>query len=181
MGVVAFDRLNPSTASEPAPNGVPVEPTAREAFESVSELARRWQEDAELIGARAHCRGDVIARGGQVEWAFQFFSPATRRLALFAADEGQVRQIRDRLSPYVVPALSVDRWEIDSDEALDKWLREGGGYLSTRRPDAEITMRLHRSRGGHAGPVWAISGAAPNQASSLVVLIDAFDGAVLDQ
>jgi hypothetical protein len=181
VGVLALDRLNTSAPSESAPIDVRLEPTAQEAFASVSSSARQWQEDARLIGARAHCRGDSIARGGQIEWAFQFFSPSTRRLALFAASGGQVRQIRDRLSPYAVPVLSEDQWETDSDEALDRWLQEGGDYLSTRRSDAQITMRLYTPREGHGRPVWAISGAAPNRESSLVVLVDAFDGAILDR
>jgi hypothetical protein len=158
-----------------------VEPTALQAYASASELAEEWQADAQLIGARAHCLGDVVTHGGQVEWAFQFFSPATQRVTLLATRGGQVRQIRERLSPYAVSPLRMEEWQVDSDEALDRWWQEGGDYLVTRRSDAEVTMRLYTPRGGPDRPVWTITGSVPNQESPLVVQVDASDGAILDR
>jgi len=181
VGALAYVPLNSPASVESAPSAAAIEPTAKEAFASASKSAKRWRDDARLAGARAHCRGDIIMNGGQVEWAFQFFSPATQQLALFAVSDGQVRRIRQGLSPYEVPTLSIEEWQVDSREAVGRWWREGGGYLAARRPDTEVTMRLYPSRGGDLSPIWAVGGSVPDQETSLVVQVDASDGSILDE
>lgn len=179
VGALAYDRLTADPESASVPGLTDAGPTAQQAFASVSDVATAWQKDARLTAALAR-QANIGTKGeDQIEWAFQFFSPSTRRLALFTVSRGEVEQVRERLSPYQVPTLSTDRWQIDSDQALHIWWHQGGDYVASRRPDVEVTMRLYTPQEGSTNPTWMIAGSLPNQENTFVVRIDAVDGTVL--
>jgi hypothetical protein len=184
VGGLAFGhgRL-PSFAREQDPTPVPgpsiVGHTAQQAFALASELAEAWQEDARLAALRAHWPEAGEEHRDEIEWAFQFFSPSTQRLALFAVEEGEARRIRERLSPYVVRTISDEQWRVDSDEAVRAWWHRGGDYLVARRPDTEISLRLRVHEGEHPRPMWVVSGSLPGYEDAVVVKVDAVDGTVL--
>jgi hypothetical protein len=184
-GGLAFDRgWLPSLAGEPEPTPVPgpdiVGPTAQQAFASASELAEAWQGDARLAALRAHWPEAGEEHQEEIEWAFQFFSPSTQRLALFAVDGEEVRRIRERLSPYVVGTISAEQWRVDSDEAVRAWWYRGGDYLVARRLDTEITLRLGLREGESPRPIWVITGSLPGHKDALVIEVDAVDGTVVE-
>jgi hypothetical protein len=177
-GVVVYDRLVGSAA--PAPGaGVPGNPfTARRAFVSAVELAGQWQEDAHLAAVSGHWLG---VGEGQIEWAFQFYSPATRRLVLIAVADGTPRIVRESVSPYVVSTFDAQEWRVDSDQALQAWWERGGKTLVARRPDVDLAMQLRVSEEEAGQPVWTVVGAIADTETAFTVSVNATDGRLVGQ
>jgi len=162
-------------AAEPA-SGV----TAREALAPAAELAAQWQEDARLAVVSGRWSGVEMQQGDDVEWAFQFFSPSTQRLALVLVSGGAARMVRDSLSPYRVPTFSTGEWRVDSDQALRAWWDSGGSTVVARRPDVELAMQLRVPDEGD-DPVWTVAGVFFEQESAFVVVVNATSGVLVEQ
>jgi len=180
LGVVAYGQLagGPAQASPQEP--LALQPPALSAFKTASRQAQDWHGDAQLVGVVGHAR-NVDNRARAVEWAFQFYSPSTRRLALLVVVDGEARSVRDVLSPYSVPTISQGRWRIDSGGALRIWWDNGGRYMLTRRPDSALTLRLDAARDGEEDPVWTVIGSIPDEGSEYVVRFSGFDGRLLEE
>lgn len=179
--VLVVDELSASRRSRSTASVRPQGRTAKEAFTLASESARVWQEDAQLVGARATVQEAGAARSRLSGWTFQFFSGGTQRLALFTTSDGGVTRIRDRLSPYSVPTIAMDAWWVDSDTAIKIWEDNGGAYLLERRMDTEVSLRLYVAEGQRGRARWAISGSVPDAASAFTVEIDAVSGKIVDR
>jgi len=167
----------PSPAAEVTVGGV----TARQAFAPAAEVAGQWQEDAQLAAVSGHWPAVELRTGGQVEWAFQFFSPSTQRLALVTVAGGQAHVVRESLSPYVVSTFSAEAWRVDSERALQTWWSRGGESLVTRRPDADLAMQLRVPEGAGGRPVWSVVGLIAGTETAFTVMVNATDGAVVEQ
>jgi hypothetical protein len=154
--------------------------TAATALKTATRDAQEWQDDAQLTSAVVHCR-NVGRQPRPVNWAFQFYSPSTGRLALIVVTQGDAVRVRDALSPYKVPAIPRRRWRIASDEAVRIWWENGGRYLVTRRPDAALTLRLDVPEDEAQDPVWTVVGSIPDQGSEHMVRLSGFDGRVLEE
>jgi hypothetical protein len=178
LGVLVYDEFVASAASGPAPGPPDLGMTARSALKQAEQAARAWQSDAELAGALLHqeatCSGPC-----EGEWAFQFYSPTSSRLALLVTAGGEATIVRDALSPYALPTFSSDAWRVDSDRALEVWWEEGGSYLVERRPNSVISLRLGRSQERPDRLVWTVTGSIPEEGSEFSVRVDARDGTVL--
>ena len=97
-GVLAYDQFaRPGSADETA--GLPdIGVTARAALKIAARAAAGWHEDAGCAGAVVHYRSLSSAQE-DAEWAFQFYSPSTRRLGLFVVEGREARLMRESLSP----------------------------------------------------------------------------------
>jgi len=179
-GVLAFDQFSspsdPPATSQPPEVGLTAKAAARPAYKS----AEQWREDAELAGAQIHYT--ALGQGPKgAEWAFQFYSPSTERLAIFLVAGGEATLMRDTLSPYDLPTFSRETWRIDSDEVLSLWWDRGGSHLVRRRPDSDVTLRLRVSEQTPRGPSWTAVGSVPGQQSRFVIAVDATDGSVIER
>lgn len=167
--------------------------TAREALPAAFELASKWQEDALLVAVSGQRLSVRVQRGEAFSWAFQFFSPATGRLALITVTDGRARLLRDVQAPSKLDTFSVADWNVDSDEALRVWWDNGGEAMVSRHPEAMLAMQLRVSdpswapdgKGGDL--VWRVSGlvAASDKEGSvaeetLTVVVDAASGALVE-
>jgi hypothetical protein len=153
--------------------------TARQALAPAAEAAEQWQGDAQLAAASCH-RPEVGKQPeAEVQWAFQFFSPATRRMALVVATGGEARMVREGLSPYTMPTFSTEQWSVDSDQALQVWWNRGGNGVLQQRPDTDLTMELSVSNGGGL-PVWTVAGLVGDGENAFIVRVNAANGAVLE-
>ncbi len=175
--ILIYDQLSRSTAP-PAAEGLVGGVTARRAFEPASEAAEQWQEDARLANISGHWSGARMERGNEITWAFQFFSPATQRLALVTVADGAARVMRENLSPYKVPTFSSEEWRVDSDQALQAWWDSGGNTMETRHPDMELAMRLHVPDEGGDDPVWTVVGLTSSPEWTFIVVMNANTGAL---
>ena len=180
VGVVVYDRLVgpavPTSASSVADDQV----TARQAFAPAAELAGQWQEDARLAAVSGYRPAVGMQVGGQVEWAFQFFSAAVQRLALITVADGRARMVRESVSPYAVPTFSTGEWRVNSDQALRAWWTQGGETLVARRPDVDVAMQLRVLDGGIGHPVWTVVGSVAGTETAFTVVVDATDGALVE-
>ncbi len=176
VGVLARTRL----AQSDSPAAVPFqqETTARAAFSLAADRAAQWRDDAALAVVSGQQSGREITDGESIEWMFQFFSPAAGQLALVAVSEGEARLLHEKMSPYRIPTLSERDWRVDSDQALETWWEDGGGFLVRRRPSVQVAMQLRVARGASDGEaIWTIVGVDFDQESTFTVDLDAATGA----
>jgi len=177
VGALIYGWLAGPAAPPPVVEVVDGGVTARQAFASAAESAAQWQEDAGPATISCHRPAVGVQLGGEVEWAFQFFSPSTQRLALITVAGGAARMVRESVSPYTVPTFSTEEWRVDSDQALQTWWKHGGGSLVARRPDTDLAMELRMPEGGGEHPVWTVVGLVAGTETAFTVVVDATDGA----
>lgn len=154
--------------------------TARQALAPAAEFAAQWREDAQLAVASCHRRAVGRQPEAEIEWAFQFFSPATQRLALVTVAGGKARMVREGLSPYVVPTFSTEEWLVDSDQALQVWWDRGGSTVLEQRPDTDLAMELRVSDEGGEYPVWIVAGLVEGAENAFIVRVNATNGALVE-
>lgn len=154
--------------------------TARQALAPAAELAAQWQNDAQLAVVSRQWLEAGKQIGADGEWAFQFFSPSTRRLALVTVTGGTASLARESSSPYSVPTFSTGEWQVDSDRALETWWERGGQMLLARRPDATLVMQLRVPDGGGEYPVWTVAGFAGTE-NVISIALNGTDGAVVER
>lgn len=180
VGALVYGRLAGSAAPSPVAQPVGGGVSARQAFVPAAELAVQWQADAGLAAVSCHRPAAGVRLGGEVEWAFQFFSPSIRRLALITVTEGAARMVREGVSPYAVPTFSTEVWRVDSDQALQTWWNRGGSSLVARRPDADLAMQLRMPDEGGEQPVWTVVGLVSGAETTFTVVVDATSGALVE-
>jgi hypothetical protein len=148
----------PAETAAPAAYRLPETPhSARNQYARAEDAARDWQPDAALVSAAtswSFVSLDDFSR--PVDWTFQFFSPATGRVYTVNVDQTSVTPIRDTLSPYELSIIDVEHWQIDSYQAINDWLNQGGGTFLKRHPVVDVSIRLAQPRGG--APVWTVVG-----------------------
>jgi len=180
VGMLVYNRLVepavPSSVAGLAGEGA----TARQALAPAAELAAQWQEDARLTAVSCQWLVVGMRPGGEAEWAFQFFSPSTQRLALITVASGAAHKVRESPSPYAVPTFSTEEWRVDSDRALQVWVENGGGDWLARRPDTDLAMQLRIPDGGSEQPVWIVVGLIISTDDTLTVVMNATDGALVE-
>jgi len=181
VGAFVYVRLARPAAPPPVMGSGEDGVTARQAFAPAAELAAQWQEDARLAAISCRRSAVGIQLGGEVEWAFQFFSPATQRLALIAVTGGTARMVRESVSPYTVPTFSAESWSVDSDQALQTWWNRKGGTLVAQRPDTDLAMQLRIPDEGGEHPVWTVVGSIAGTETAFIVVVDATNGALVEQ
>jgi hypothetical protein len=178
--LLLYDRLGGSAAPTPAASVAGGQVTARQAFGPAAGLARQWQEDVRLAAVSGYWPAVGMQPGGQVEWAFQFFSPSTQRLALVTVAGGTARMVRESVSPYAVPTFLAEEWRVDSDQPLQTWWRRGGETLVARRPDVDVAMQLRMPDEGIGQPVWTVVGSVPGTETAFAVVVNATDGTLVE-
>lgn len=174
-----YDRLAGSTSSPVvglAIQGV----TARRAFDPAAELAAQWQKDARLTTVSCQWSKVGTQRTDETVWAFQFFSPSTQRLVLITVADGAARMVRDSLSPYSLSTFSAERWQVDSDQALQTWWNNGGSEMATRHPDTDLAMHLHISDEGGNDPVWTVVGFVSSPEMTSIVVVNGANGSLVE-
>lgn len=180
VGVVVYGRLVGPAVPAPVSGVADDQVTARQAFAPAAGLSGQWQEDARLAAVSGYRPAVGMQAGGQVEWAFQFFSAAAQRLALITVADGRARIVRESVSPYAVPTFSAEEWRVDSDQALRAWWSQGGETLAARRPDVDVAMQLRVPDGGVGHPVWTVVGSVAGTETAFTVVVDAADGALVE-
>jgi len=166
-------------AASPAAGMAPQTVTARQALAPAAELAGQWREDARLAAVSARWPAAQVQEGSQVEWAFQFFSPSTQRLALIVVAGGKARLVRESLSPYPLSTFSPEEWRMDSDRALQAWWNRGGEDLVARRPDADLAMQLRMPDEGGGQPLWTVVGSLSGTEATVIVAVNATTGVLV--
>jgi hypothetical protein len=153
--------------------------TAMEALDSALEAAERWEADAQLAGASCTWSEAGVASSSETEWAFQFYSPSTQRLAVVMVSGDAAWLFRDVLSPYVVPTFSTAEWRVDSDEALQVWWDYVGRSLLGRHPTADVAVQLRPSADHEMRLVWSVVGLFGDPDDALAVTVSGVEGTIV--
>jgi len=168
----------PQGAAGGPPPGLPVGSTggatARQAYPLAVEAAQAWQPDGRLAVASANWRYHHGRWPDQVGWTFQFYSPATRRIALVAVEEGRAQLLREALSPYPLPTFDEADWRVDSPEALEVWWGAGGESFMARHSEVGLAAQLRPAEGGEGRPVWTVTGLSGDRV--WIVVVDGVTG-----
>lgn len=178
----------PATAAAAIPRPQPTytvvyqEYTGLGQFTPARSQALSWASDAQLVAATASWSGvtslDQVGAPGQ--WTYRFYSPAKQRLYIVKVEpDGRAQGVEHR-TPVTLPppVLAADTWTIDSPAALAIWLDYGGAELLRRNPGLEVLVQL-RSFKDFPAPVWMIVGSDRRTQDTLVVVVDAAQGAVV--
>lgn len=174
--ILALYQASPQApgAGEPsAPIALPADlaggVSARQAYPSAVDAARSWQADGQLAIVSAHWQPRRGRWPAEVTWMFQFYSPATRRLAVVVVDGGRALLLREALSPYVVPTFSEADWQVDSQAALDAWWNVGGAHFLSTYAEVDLMAQLRVLDKEDNRLAWTVTGVAGNQVKKVVV------------
>ncbi|HEY72458.1 MAG: hypothetical protein DRJ03_24135 [Chloroflexi bacterium] len=181
VGLLFYGQSARSSAPRPMAGLAGFGSTARQSFAPAAELAAQWQADAGLASVSRHWPEAGGQLSGEGEWAFQFFSPSTSRLALVTVTGETASMTRESASPYSVPTFSAAEWQVDSDQALQAWWERGGSTLLARRPGADLVMQLRVPEGGGNRPVWTVAGFVAGTEIVISVAVDGTDGTMVEQ
>lgn len=158
-----------------------VSETARGVYPLTEKLALDWRDDAVLVGITAGWRAATLENLRQPPtWSFQFYSPGQQETYVTVVTQGEARGVRKTLVPYPLPAIPVDEWAVDSSQAVEMWLDNGGARFLEQHPtDAELRLQLRAvatNQDGAPQLVWTVTGIVfeTNQVKS--VQIDATSG-----
>lgn len=149
--------------------------SARNAYGRAEQAARDWQPDAALVSAAASwpfASLDNFSR--PVDWTFQFYSPATGRVYVINVNQESVTPIRETLSPYSLAPIEVDKWQVDSYQAVNAWLNRGGGVFLKRYTVVDVSIRLSRPQEG--APEWTVFGVQESGQATHTERVDAYEG-----
>jgi hypothetical protein len=177
--------LSPSPASPPsaATEGAEADKlaTVKELYPLALEVATAWQGDARLVSASADWLGPTAENlvDQEVPWAFNFYSPAARRVYAVAVSEGQARGVRESQVPRDLNPAPLEGWQLDSPAALATWLANGGRDFLARYPQAEVSAQL-RFPSDSPTPLWMVRGSDEQSSANLVVKIDAASGTIVE-
>lgn len=160
------------------PAGLAEAPVARDAYPAAVEVARSWQSDAGVAIAAAHWRPRQGRWPSDVTWMFQFYSPASRRMASVVVEGGRARLLREARSLYPLPVFDEAGWQVDSRAALDAWWRGGGVTLMPANSEVDLMAQLRVQQGEDGRLAWTITGIIGDRVESLVV--DATTGEQLE-
>lgn len=172
-GVVAATRA-PFEPSEGQP--------ALLSFGRAHSKALAWDGEASLITASAtwpqvNSADDV--RGGQASWNFVFYSPVNDTAVSTTVVDKQV-SVGDPYPTYqTLNPLQISGWQIDSDDAINLFLVNGGEAFLRDQIDVSLTSQLSTIT-GNGRMEWLISAFANRNGETFTIRIDASTGDILE-
>jgi hypothetical protein len=138
--------------------------TAFEAYQYAQEEAIRWDKEAilyQIPPTRLMESNFGLAGGGPAGWFFMFKaadSPVELYIeivngTLYGKTEAQPIMIGE--PKYILKSIDPDEISLDSDEALQIYLEDGGDKYFTEHPNIDLDFRLIHLE-GIEHPVWSI-------------------------
>lgn len=174
--------LPPNPSGNVAPTSTFAGGTALEFFYSFAlPEAQKWQADAQLINATA-----TLPRGtnreslitGKANWTFTFYSPTTISIAVIAVTGNQASLIAQRMADKTLELVDLDGWQIDSPQAIDRMLNQGGNDFLQDVDIATLTMAVTMDSPGRSSE-WFISLIAPTGGQSFTIRLNGRTGDTL--
>lgn len=186
---VAFLLFFPERAQQQPVGQAGIEPTsvltgqtAHRAYANARSVATVWQADAMLATASATwpqgLTRDELAEG-QAVWTFTFYSPAAQEVATITVANGAGTVVNSQPAGAPLDLLEVNGWQVDSSEAIQTMLENGGdGFVANA---GFVTLNMNLSLANTNGRVEWLAGLFSNQAgTSLTHRIDGTSGEILE-
>ncbi|MCA9976311.1 MAG: hypothetical protein KC413_11195 [Anaerolineales bacterium] len=184
-GVVAVPA---NTATEVASYANKVEPapaaegqSAKLAFVAAQRTAVAWQPDAELLNATAtwpQGATEKALRQGEAAWGFNFYSPATASMALISVVDNEAGLIMQGAMETPTQLFDTNGWNLDSSDAVDRLMQEGGSAFINVEGVTALTMTL-TTDAGNGRILWHIQLAATQTLRTMTLSLDATSGEIL--
>ncbi len=150
--------------------------SARQAFERAQPAARAWQGDAGLSSVSANwhaARQDDLA-GAPPAWVVTFYSPGVgQRQSLVVSSQSVSAWAPERPSG-LPPAIDPGRWQVDSRQAMDIFLGDGGREFVLAREPVDVFLTLGLSEAGQLE--WTVVALKSATSESYGLYIDAATG-----
>jgi len=157
--------------------------TAKSAYITAEKAAKTWQPDAILVNATATWPQGVQAadlKAGQETWGFIFYSPTSRTTAVVSLTNG-VPSVSPRDNQRQFDLLDVTSWQLDSSDAVIKFLDNGGDAFIQREGITVYSMTLSLNDPDDNGRiVWLMTLLSTQNGHSLTMKVDAASGEVLE-
>lgn len=153
------------------------------AFAAAQNSALDWQPDAQLLSAQATwpqgATADYLQQGTE-SWGFTFYAPGVQKIAIFSVVEDNVNLVTEGDHQQTAPLLSASGWNLDSNEAVDIFLAEGGNAFLNEKGVATLTMSLKANDVEANGRLeWQIALFSTQTGQTFSMLLDATSGEVL--
>jgi hypothetical protein len=178
-----------NTATEVAFYADKVEPTpaaegqsAILAFVAAQGTAVSWQPDAQLLNATAtwpQGATEEDLRQGEAAWGFTFYSPAAASMALISVSDNEASLIMHSAMDEPTQMFDASSWNLDSTDAVERLLQEGGSAFIDEEGVTALTMTL-TADAGNGRILWHIQLAATQSLRTLTLSLDATSGELLE-
>jgi len=171
-------------ADDIAPTSVFEGDTAKVAYAKAQQTAVSWQADAKLLNATATWpQGANVnqLRDGDATWSFTFFSPAASRISNISVVEDNVNVVSQNEHSPKNMILEATGWNIDSNEVVDLFLKEGGRQFLSEEGVTTLAMILHADDLDADGRMkWELNMINLQNGRGLKMQIDATSGEILE-
>ncbi len=153
------------------------------AYAAAQNAAVAWQPDAQILTAQATWPQGATAEQllkGEESWGFTFYSPAAKRIAVFSVVEDDASLVSEGDHQQTDPLLSASGWNLDSQEAIETFLGQGGRTFLAEQGVSTMTMALLASdQEGNGRLEWQISLFSLQSGQAFTMRLDATSGEVL--
>ncbi|RMD49398.1 MAG: hypothetical protein D6835_05400 [Candidatus Thermofonsia bacterium] len=157
--------------------------TARIAYAAAVNTAVAWQPDAVLLNATGtwpQGSSELLIRNGQTTWGFTFYSPSRQEAATISVIDGEATLVTTAPFALAQTPVAATSWQLDSVDALDIYLQNGGSQFLQQEQITILTMYLNADNANRNGRIeWLISLLAPQTGHSLDMIIDANTGDIV--
>lgn len=165
-----------------APTSLFIGQTAHVAHAVARPLAVEWQADAQLHKASATWpQGTEFSelRQGEATWSLTFYSASTQSIIVISVTDGVATQVATNTIENPLTVQDVSSWKINSNEANQKLLDQGGTLFINQYGVTTLTVAL--TMGNESGRIeWLLSLFAPATGESFTIRLDANSGDVLE-
>ncbi len=187
---VALLLFAPERAPQQQPVGqVGIEPTstltgqtAHRAYANARAVATEWQADAMLATASATwpqgLTRDELAKGEAV-WTFTFYSPAAQEVATINVANGIGTLASNQPAGSSLDLLEVNGWQVDSSEAIQSVLGNGGDAFMSNAGFVTLNMNLSLAN-TNSRVEWLVALFSNQEGTALTHRIDATSGETLE-
>jgi len=171
-------------ADDIAPTSVFAGDTAKVAYAKAQQTAVAWQPDAKLLNVSATWpQGSNIQdlQNGQTTWGFTFYSPSARQIAILSVIEDTVTVVSQGDHTQEAPVLEATGWNLDSNEAIETMLTQGGNQFMSDEGVTTLNMMLDADNDTGDGRMeWQVNLISLVNGRALKMRIDATSGEILE-
>ena len=171
-------------ADDIAPTSVFDGRTAMVAYAAAQKTAAEWHTDAALLNAQATWpQGATVTelRQGETTWGFTFYSAQAQQIAVLSVVEDTAVIVSEGPHQQENPVLLATGWNVDSKEAIETLLSNGGYSFLENSGVATLTMALFADDQEKNGRMeWQLSLFSLQSNQALTVRLDATSGEILE-
>ena len=153
--------------------------TAHIGFAIAQKTALDWQPDAQLLNATATWGSSNNPDAFQAEsatWLYSFYSPAAKRVALFAVND-ETKILADNPVSKQYTLLPAGNWHTDSNKVVTTLMEMGGREFVAQHGTSNLTLSLSVTNNQI---LWMADLIAEQTGAFVSVTMDANSGETID-